>query len=81
MLLISVSQQFVSRLLVYDTLPTDIWLTDIWPTMMFPCSNQINIHLIRWQNTTAVADAKVVYINTMLFAEIVAGLIKRIPDK
>jgi len=30
-------------------------------------SNQINIRLIRWQNTTTVTDTKVVYINTMLF--------------
>ena len=28
--------------------------------------NQINIPLIRWQNTTTVTDAKVVYTDTML---------------
>jgi len=27
---------------------------------------KINIRLIRWQNTTTVTDAKLVYINTML---------------
>ena len=30
-------------------------------------SNLINIRLIRWQDTTTITDAKVVYINTMLF--------------
>jgi len=36
-------------------------------TFSFTCSNQINIRLIRWQITATVTDAKVVYINTMLF--------------